>query len=190
MCVSRDMDDQSGTIFQHSSRPQLCVCCSSLGLPSPPHQHHQSCLPPLQLNFSAPLPSVLLMRGRRLRLPGSSSSFSLRDGTLFLFPLPFFAALLFLSAPTFQPTPSHLCANSSQKCCRPASLLFLSRTQTWTHFSVVTFSGSVLLAHYYYAVLYKHLNENRSGLLCLLDRPVLCCVFPLFPVFSFSHFRE
>lgn len=133
-----------------------------------------------QLNFYASLPplaNALPPSMPRQRWPPLPPFFMRRDTFV---SSPFYPALLFLSAPTFRPTPSHLCANSSHKCFHPASLLFLSRTQTWTHFSVVTYSRLVILARYYYAVLYKHLNENCYGLLCLLDRPMLCCVFPLF----------
>lgn len=162
-----------------ANRPELCFgfFCFSL---------KAHLLPPtlvlfssFQLNFYASLPplaNALLPSLIACRAP-LPPSFKRRDTFV---SSPFYPAFLFLSALTFQPTPSHLCANSSHTCFHPASLSFLGRTKTWTHFSVVTYSRFVILAHYYYAVLYKHLNENCYGLLCLLDRPMLCCVFPVF----------
>lgn len=79
---------------------------------------------------------------------------------------PLHPAFYFCALPPSSPPP-HTCEQTPLR----NVLLFLGRTQTWTHFSVVTYSRLVILAHYYYAVLYKHLNENCYGLLCLLDRP-------------------
>lgn len=138
------------------------------------------------MNFSASLPPS----GSRAAAPSPPAGLlfllSLRDGTLFCFLFlsfqPFYSCLLPPSSP-----PPRTCVQTPLRNAFALRLSCSSAEHKPGHiFSVVTYSGLVLLAHYYYAVLYKHLNENCYGLLCLLDRPMLCCVFPLFPVFI-SH---
>lgn len=109
--------------------------------------------------------------------------FPLRSGTL-LFPLLSRQPFYFCPLPPSSPPP-RTCVQTPLADVFAPRLLFLGRTRTWTHFSVVTYPRLVILAHYDYAVLYKHLNENLWAAVFIGRARVPLCV-PCVPLAGFG----